>query len=302
LYRPETNLHTGYLAPAVRWSLEPDFYTEERLYAWEKRLAAIPALQTADVLLCDNYVGALNLRSDAVLMGSYLWADIFLSAFPDHPTIQQFADRSYELLAKHQPPVICVEEIVMPGVRQRARAQGMPWFGQAPKVHRAPDDRKGQIALLAGATSIAQRGTSQLLALLLQSTDLDIRIPDRLMESLNPEGLKRIKPFGFTIADFANCDLVICRPGIGTVTDSIVANTPMLLFSEGNNLEMEHNTQVLENLEVASSIGSTFSPDRVVEEIHRLLETETYTKLHKALAQRPVNGYDRAVEWFNNHL
>ncbi|MEM1220325.1 MAG: glycosyltransferase, partial [Bacteroidota bacterium] len=126
--------------------------------------------------------------------------------------------------------------------------------------------------------------------------------PDRLMDSLNPQGLKRIKPFGFTIADFADCDLVICRPGIGTVTDSIVANTPMLLFSEGNNLEMEHNTQVLENLEVASSIGSTFSPDRVVEEIHRLLETETYTKLHKALAQRPVNGYDRAVEWFNNHL
>lgn len=302
LYRPETRLHTGLLAPAVRWSLDPSFYTEERLYDWEQRVASIPAIRQADLLLCDNYVGALAIRSDAILMGSYLWADIFLHAFPHHSEIQAFAERSYHLLDTHQPPVICVEEIVMPGVRKHAQPQGMPWFGQAAKVERDPQKRTGKIALLAGATSIAEAGTQKLLDHLLLATDLDLCIPDRLMDRLNPTGNPRIQAFGFSIQDFAQCDLVVCRPGIGTVTDSITANTPMLLFSEADNLEMEHNMQVLENLGVAQSIGNTFRAEQVADAIQHLLEARTYEALHQALRERPVNGYERAVEWLINVL
>src|SRR5690606_32364257 len=63
-------------------------------------------------------------RADALLMGSFLWSDVLVGS----SVYQEIAHFEHKLLQEYEPIMIGVEDIAMPGVKQRTRFIGLPWF------------------------------------------------------------------------------------------------------------------------------------------------------------------------------
>ena len=294
--QPNTNVTTDLLAPSISWIKDPKQLSDGRLVDWEKRLRNWKPLQEADLVLCDNLVGILSIRPDAILMGSFLWADILSHYYPDIPAVRAFAERDYELLNTHRPPMICVDEIAMPGVKERTQAVGVGWFGQERRDRRDPEARKYRLAVLGGATAMAFEQLKSLLKALCKGGDCQLAVPDRLFDRLRQEvPAKSMVPFHFEMEDFEQCDLILCRPGIGTITDAIVTSTPILAFHEEGNIEMEHNARCIEQLGIGRTIGSDLGEERVLPLLQQMLQAAAYKGFVQQLEQRPVNGIEQAV-------
>lgn len=295
-------VYSGITAPGVRWSNMPEQFESGQLLKWEDRLAAVPSLSTADLVLSDNLVGVLHHRPDAVLVGSFLWSEVLQRKFPQQPEIALFAERERQLLKQHNPIMLGVEALLIPEIRVLERSKGFPWFGQEAKRPRRAFRGLQRIGLLAGATEAAQGELIKSLQWLHQQVDVEIALPARLIDALDLKGEPRIIPFGFELNDFEACDLVFCRPGVGTLTDCMVTNTPMVLFYEPGNYEMEYNSQQLEALGVALDIGPGLSKENILQAVQNFQSKETFDQYQDQLVAQSTDGYEKIVNWLESHL
>lgn len=284
---------TGVVEPGVHGPVNADLYRDGRLLAWEERLARVPALWHADVVVSDNLCGVLSVRPDAILVGSFLWSDVLGEAYPSHADVQRFVLRERELLARHSPPMLCVGDVAMPGVLQRTRAVPLPWMCEA--VSRTPAARSvPRIALLGGATGVADEILVQA-ARALSDGPWELCLPPSLLERASPRGRAPCLPFGYGPQDFSALSAVVCRPGMGTVTDCVSYHLPMVTLHEANSPEMEHLAGRLEALGVAKNLGAAPAGESVVLAIHDLLGRAA--RMRSRLAELKTDGLDRAVDW-----
>ena len=298
---PKCKIHPELLKNAPRWSTDPAKYDDGHLLEWDQLLLDLPALQQADIVISDNLAAVLKVRPDALIMGSFIWSDILQTAYPNHRQIAPFVTAELELLESHRPYNLCVGAIVMPALQKRCKTVPLPWFGQDDKWERDVEQRKNRLAVLAGATSAAQEELEKLCHQLVAHTDFEIAIPDRLMNKMPAELADRLVPFDFTLEAFASCDAVICRPGVGTITDCIVTNTPMLLFYESGNSEVQHNARRLSELGLGLELGNQLEPTQTLSQITKLLTPANYRTVVQALAEQAVNGFEKAVDWILNY-
>ncbi|HYE77273.1 MAG TPA: hypothetical protein VEI97_04730, partial [bacterium] len=276
---------TGLMEPGVTWSPRPEVYADGRLLEWESRLADSGLLDDADLVLSDNLGGVLSLRPDAVLMGSFLWSDVLAAAHPDDPAVTAFVGRERSLLASHRPPMLCVGDMAMPGVLARSDAVPLPWMPQSPPLPPIPgrSDRGRRVAVLGGRTGVLDELLARV-ATSLSEAGLDVAVPEpvpqpahRPAPEVDREG--RLQPFGFTAADFASSDVVVCRPGVGTVTDCVGQRVPMVVLHEAGNVELAHNAARLADMGVARNAGGDPPVEAVLDSVRAVLGPEARTAM-----------------------
>ena len=298
IYRkPGNRIFSGITAPGVRWSADDTAYTNGRLTNWEKRLSKIDSLSEADLVLSDNLVGVLNHRPDTILIGSFLWSEVLKQKFPENAVINDFADREIQILQTQKPYMLGVEALIIPEIRENTNSVGFPWFGQAEKRPRRTFRGIKRIGILAGATAAAQEELQKALDVLLKKPGLEIALPDRLIPKMGLEAIHQIIPFEFELSDFEACDLICCRPGVGTLTDCIVTNTPMVLFFEPGNYEMIYNAQQLEKIGVGVNLGDHFSGQQLLDIVEQFEQEDHYQTFQDHLLAQATDGYPKIVEW-----
>jgi hypothetical protein len=258
----------GGLAEAPRWPHRPG----SDLLAWRDRLAQSGALHDADRVVSDNLAGVLALRPDTILEGSFLWSDILDGV----PGCEAFVADERALLAAHRPIMVCVHDMAMPGVHERARAVGVEWMGDGVP---SPTRRSGgQVAVLGGASGAA-----------------DGPLAD-LASALTRKGVSVVTAFDHSPAAYAACDVVVCRPGLGTVTDCILAGVPMVLHVEDDHPEMVWNTRRLVEL------GMAVAPATVDTVTQILADEATRTTMAARAAARPRGGAATAARLVASQL
>jgi hypothetical protein len=120
-------LHLGVMAPGVALA-DADRFADGRLMAWRSRLANVAALQLAEVVVSENLAGVLALRSDAILMGSFLWSDVLEARHPGRREVIEFVDEERALLVAFRPTMLCVGAIAMPTLLRRTRTVSLDWM------------------------------------------------------------------------------------------------------------------------------------------------------------------------------
>jgi UDP:flavonoid glycosyltransferase YjiC (YdhE family) len=179
----------------------------------------------------------------------------------------------------------------------------LPWFAQTNfKNKRLPKSTK-RIALLTGASSISGSLIEILMEKLFETEKLEVAIPESTIKSKNLHG-RNIIPFGFSIEDYNACDLIICRPGVGTITDALTARTPMITVYEKGNLEMEHNARILEYLGVSKNFGLVESMPNIQQTILESLDDSVLKNMQTKMKGIQMNGFEKAFDWLidNNYL
>lgn len=280
---------TGVMVPGVEWAGRARGFADGRLLAWLDRLAAVPEVRAADLVLSDNLAGVLALRPDAVLMGSHLWSDVLAEVAAADDGARAFVQHERALLEQLRPPMLCVGDVVMPGVRERTTPVELGWMcdraaaGALAEV--AP--QHGRVAVLGGATGAADDVLAGALA------------------ALRADGRWNVvdaREFGHELADFAACAAVVCRPGVGTLTECVTVGTPMLWAYEAGNVELAWNARACAALGLGRDLGAEPEPARAPAELAALLAEPESGVTRGRLLARSRDGLDAAAAWLETRL
>ena len=280
-----TRILEGISDPGVALEQDPSAYGDGRLRDWEDRWAATPALAEADLVVSDNLVGVLTHRPDAVLMGSFLWSDV-LEAMPgpsgDAPAeIDAFVLHERDLLARHVPPMLCTADVASDGVLRRTTPVPLPWFDDrrwGAEDAEAPVPASRRVAIVGGSTGAQAQSLAVVAA----------RLDDAGWETVSHLPGPEEPPVS----------AVICRPGIGTVTECVMRALPMVLVRESWNPELTHTTAALVGLGLAVDLGSD-DPDAV---LRRIVDSETGRSMARMLRGRPAGGHRAAAAWLADRM
>ena len=285
----------------VRWELEAGAYRDGSLLSWESLLEDLPAFWEAKVVLSDNLTGVLAHRPDAVLSGNFLWSDVLEKAWPAETAVQEFVRRERALLKEHRPPMLCVERLAMPSVKALTEAVGLGFFAQGkrmPEKKNRPEARRARIAVLGGGTGMARELLLQAVSDLAKAGFSSLSLAGDLLAEVRKAGSTEAEPFGFGPEDFHATDLVICRPGVGTLTDCVQAGTPVLAVYEAGNVEMEYLGRRVEEL----GLGIDVAQSAVLPAVMKALQDKNLRKYHSCLREQPLNGIEGAARFLLDKL
>lgn len=273
----------GVTGPGVRWSTDPSLYSDGRLIGWEEQLKSVTALGSADVVVSDNLVGVLTVRPDAVLMGSFLWSDVLEAAYPSDPHVVAFVDHERSLLTAQRPEMVCVGDVVMPGVLERTQAVKVGWM--CPPAQEVADDVSG-VAILGGRTGAAD-GLLAGYAELLEHAGFGVVSDVERGSAEITDGPSRWDDVG----------VAVCRPGIGSLTDCIARGIPIVCVHERGNIELAHNAARVAELGFGVDLGGSASGPEVVDAVRRLIEPGARQSIRAAMRAADRQGLDGAAEW-----
>jgi hypothetical protein len=299
LHQVNCKIHTDISSPGVRWFKNEDIYIDNRLIKWSSRLEYFKPFYEADIVISDNLVAPLKYRPDTLLMGSFLWLDVFENSKFYSPPILDFILEQKSILRQTRPNMLCVEDVAMPILMEYTNPIKMPWFGQLDRVKRRKNQKTNRIAILGGATSTINHIMIHAINVIIEKTSYSVAIPKRIIDDFNISH-EKVHIFNFEIEDFQCCDLVICRPGIGTITDCISTQTPMIFIYEADNVEMKFNAEQLERKGVAINIGDVFNEKILLEKIHYMHEENVYDSIVSMFQKIPTNGFEVAANWILN--
>jgi hypothetical protein len=294
---------TGIMAPGVTWQESPDPFADGRLHEWLGRLAARDEIAQADLVLSDNLGSVLALRPDAVMLGSFLWSGILGDAYPESTEVRCFVEHERGLLTVHRPAMLCVGEFAMADVQRYTRAVELPLMvrtgARDHESAKAPGNPP-EIAVLVGSTGILDSGVAPIARAIRNALGCTVRLPGRHLDTASDHGGSA--PFGFSDEEFTRLDLVICRPGMGTVQDCVAFGAPMVLIHEDRNSEVQHNALVAQRLGIAIDAGHGATPEAIVGAVRSALAPGHQQRMRAAMSRLRVDGYDRAADWLLEHI
>lgn len=303
LWQQNTRLFDRIMAPGVHWSVDAQNYQDGRLLSWYKRVDRMPEWENADLILSDNLVAPLLHRPDTVLSGSFLWSDVLETAYPDSADVDQFVATERELLRAHAPHMLCVDQMAMPGVFDRTRAVGVAWMCEDPQPITSQATIKGRIAVLGGATGSADAFLVPIVHALAVGTGWSTAVPKRMLQKHQElTGLERVVPFDFSPDGYGACDLIIARPGMGTVTDCVSQGVPVLALHEPGNSEMAHIGQQIDKLGIGRYLGVNVPAASVVEAVQQLMAPAQLQTFRHNIASQSRNGLQQAADWLTERL
>ena len=262
-----------------------DGYADGRLTGWVQRWESSDAAHT-DLVVSDNLAGVLDPRPDAVLMGSFLWSDV-LEAVATGPAVDAFVAEERALLAAHRPPMLATADVVHPGVVARTDSVLLPWFDDrpaAPTDDGAPTTAASAVLVLGGRTGAADGPLGQVAAALV-ADGREVLTDPAVLEG---PGRDRI-------------GLLVCRPGLGTVTAGVVGSVPMLLVREPGNPELDHTAAALVALGLARALDDIEDPGAAVAAVTSMEDDAVRMSMRAALAARPTGGHRAAAAWLAAH-
>lgn len=283
----------------VRWQKETHAYTSNSLMDWTGYINALYRLNKYDKVLSDNLVQILQLRPDTVMVGSFLWSDVFSYAFPGIPVIQQFVSLEQDLLNEHRPPMLVNKELVMPGVVNQTDAKPVDWMCNEQKLQASTQneldkDKPLHVGLFGGATDTQRNAIQQFASSL--SDQGHYRIFMR-KEDILP--MIQASPFDFRPESWSSLDVAVIRTGVGTITDCVSYNIPCMTLVENKNLEMIHNAEQLERLGIGRRID-VFQSD-ALQVFTNYLESDAYMRARENIRQQPKDGLKQATAFLAQH-
>jgi hypothetical protein len=279
-----------------RWHNDDTVYSEENLIEWYQKLPAND-FENADFVISDNLPGILNLNPATVLMGSFLWSEILVHSYPTNPFVQQFHEAELALLERYTPPMICLSDMVMPYVMKYTQPVPTSWVVEHIGKERKPTTIEN-ILISAGGTPYSDKVMLEQLAVLCNDPKYRIHTSNRLASSL-PTGT-RVNIFDFTTTSFEEIDVIVGRPGIGTITDSVAFGIPLLALGEDDNPELVHNAKRVEAL----NFGINMYEDKTdcPSLIKQLNNSTKFQLFQESLNSAPKNGLAETVDFIASHF
>lgn len=262
------------------------------LVDWVEGLRDSKYVRSADICVSDNSALPLAIRPDTLLVGSFLWCEVFEALRQKNTAIVRYIEQERKLLSELNPPILCVGDISTPSVKALPNSQLLAWMCDSIPLITSVRSRSGlkQIGLLGGATGLVDTELAAFADSLTVNSELCLDVPASIARKCRSD---RIRVFDFSDEAYRRFDAVICRPGVGTITKCVEFEIPMILLTDETNFEMKHNSKRIEEL------GIGFRSEARIESIQFAIEQirENCGAIMKNFRKLKKNGLTQTVDW-----
>lgn len=213
---------------------------------WYKRL---PSLSEYDVVVCDNLIEILKVRPDAWLSGSFFWHES-LKEIP-----RELKMASQELLITHHPKMISSRLFSSEKLNLYTRLYEVGLYKNRTNKIQNPENKR-DILIACGRGGRIEDEVKKFVACLEQvkpKVFKKVWVDSVLLPSSAPSWMK---PATFTLQMYNSLLAAVIRPGVGTVTNSLIAGAKVFPFYETDNREMRENAKKISDAGYAANTSS----------------------------------------------
>lgn len=254
---------------------------------WVQVIAQNKTLLKSNLIVSDNHIAPLLAFKNVILMGSFIWNDIIKSKVIDYKIISSNEKR---VLKKNKPQILCLENMAMDNLSKYTLPVFCPWFTDKHKSRFSV--KENSILVTGGGTSLYDSILIQISNILL-NLDSELKIYfDRNLYNKFRIINERVKLFPFEDIDFCKLKAIICRPGIGILTDCIKYNIPIIAISDFSNVEISSNAIKVEKLNLGVSINVNmtnylFASNKIISLLNNMSALENF---RFAIEKQSCNG------------
>jgi hypothetical protein len=244
------HFNTDASANEISW-LSPDGITIERYNEWCAELQRNTELHESNLIISDNHVAPLNIFGNVVLMGSFLWHDV--ATFRNHD-VDSLIAREADLLSARKPNMICLGAMVMDAVRSQTNAKPVSWF--CTRYTDASAVRKRGVLITGGGTALINKLLADVCVYIAthNQSEYQIFVDSKIYELVKTRCDASVKKFEFTDQEFSALATIVCRPGIGILTDCVRYSVPPFAVNDEYNEEIKHNSHRITELGIGKAI------------------------------------------------
>lgn len=203
------------------------------------------------------------------------------------------------MLGAVQPPMICLGAMAMPYIEKYTRPVKTGWVVESVNDNMPVRRKIKNILIAGGGTGFADDNLIAAARLISKDTNYHLHVSDKLIPRLDT-GDARVEKFDFDGDAFKKIDLMICRPGIGSLTEAVKYHIPVLALNENNNPELDHNAHRIETLGIGKNLNGNI-PD-TLEIVKRLVEDGSYSSMQNKLSEEPKTGIADTVRFIISHF
>lgn len=282
----------------IPMKLAPDFQNESYFisdyFEWISDMVTASKVNKFDLVLSDNLYGVLEAFPHSIVQGSFSWCEITSTI----PVFNELGKKEKEHLIKYRPIQICLDRMATPMVKEFTLPIFTNWWCVKNKSRKLPyTGRPNRILLTAGGTSSALNQMSELVDKLKEYPQF-VLMADNRLHQLYPENTLE---FNFSDEEFNSLDLIIARPGIGILTESVKYSIPLFCLAETAHFEMSLNALHWSDLKFGLNLI-----DSPIDKILNILfdpDTEGNLNLFRTnLLLEPGGGQIQAFEYLYKRL
>jgi hypothetical protein len=267
--------------------LSLDFYKK-----WNRQLSKNELLKKSDLIVSDNHLSPLACFNNVILMGSFLWIDIENES--NH--IDKIVNYENNLLIEKKPVVICQKDLVMKSIIDKAKPIKLPWFCSG--SNKIDFKLKNDILITGGGTKNNNQSLIELIkSIHKKNKSFKFFVDKNLYKSFEKENFKIVNEFDYTENSFLKLKYVICRPGMGILTECIKYNIVPITLDFNDNNEMKNNSRIISNLKLGRFFNLSNKSDFNSNEIIRFLEdSKSYKLFLKNIKNQLKGGHIEAAK------
>jgi hypothetical protein len=224
--------------------------SEDGLHKYKNWISALSEnchLSRSSLIVSDNYILPVKNFPKTILMGSFLWPFIIDKT---NNTFEEIIEYELSWLSINRTKLLCVDDMVMrQDLLNYVELVGLSWFTERENPDLSRDHARPKILITGGGTGKLSDEILEIAINIHNSGGIsDIFLDAKLFSKAEENQIRLFKLFDFKNTSFRSLSAVVCRPGIGILTDCIKFNLPIFAISDGKNKEINHNGQRIEEL------------------------------------------------------
>lgn len=258
---------------------------------WENEV-----LRNSDLVISDNILGVMELSNEVILMGSFLWHDVLAEYSNQFPDCSLLYNHDIRLLAELRTPMICNKYMVMPVIESNMETVKCSWFCNTKEINKDRNKilEKKNVLLTFGANLLLDIEKEKIFNLINNNNEVNFYIDQKLNGFASANTTK----FDFTDEEFDQLNVIICRPGVGILTDAVKNKVPVILLKESNK-EITHNAEKYNNL--GCGIVSK-GYEHLIDEINHVTDPQIKSVIFENLNKMELNGHTQAALFLVNKI
>lgn len=266
---------------------------------WQNEISQDKILRESILIISDNHVLPAIVFKNCILMGSFLWH--LVTNIKTNELLEIF-NQENNFLKGNKVDLICLNDMVMPNLLSLINPIRMPWFCER-KHFKKWELRDNNYLVTGGGTELTNKTLLSISKELKEKNHETLLFLDnKLYSRLNPNDRINFRLFNFTEESFLNLKGIICRPGIGILTDAISYNIPIIVINDNYNKEITYNAGRVDEL----GIGKRFDIESVETnyfsmEIDSLLNNGLL-KYYDNIKNLKVNGHIKTAKFIINRI
>ena len=207
----------------------------------------LPDLSKFNIVVSDNLIEILKIRHDAWLLGSFFW----------HETIENFPEKlkkeSQDLLIEHNPKMISSALFSSEKIKKNTQLYEVGIFSDSnTSFTLSKECSKNDVLISCGKGGMLTKETEEFIGKLSKEKSMTfdtVWVEPNLLPKVAPYWMKKAT---FTNKMYQSLVASVIRPGVGTISESLLAHSKVFLYYESGNFEMKENS----NLIASSGLGT----------------------------------------------